>query len=133
MAGDKEGNALLVNALQRRADIVVQKSLREGFGLTTTEAMFKRKPVVVSGVGGLGLQVENGVSGLVVDPRDGETLASSIDRLLENPALCCRLGDCAAASVMRRYMMPRLVGDYLQLFANRGDAASNPGPGRRRQ
>ena len=63
---DAEENGAMVNAIQRRADIVVQKSLAEGFGLTVAEAMWKSRPVVVSGVGGIQDQVLDGVTGLVV-------------------------------------------------------------------
>ena len=68
---DLDENAAMVNALQRRADIVVQKSLAEGFGLTVAEAMWKRRPVIGTRVGGIQDQIVDGVSGLLVDdPRD---------------------------------------------------------------
>src|SRR5207249_8147623 len=67
---DPEENAATVNALQRHATVVVQKSLREGFGLTVAEAMWKERPVVASRVGGIQDQIVNGASGLLVDPRD---------------------------------------------------------------
>ena len=67
---DAEENAAIVNAIQRRAAVVVQKSLAEGFGLTVTEAMWKGRPLVVSRVGGIQDQIVDGVDGLTVDPRD---------------------------------------------------------------
>lgn len=65
--GDPEENAAIVNALQRRSDVVVQKSLAEGFGLTVAEAMWKQVPTVASAVGGIQDQIENGVTGLLLD------------------------------------------------------------------
>ena len=62
---DVEENAVIVNALQRRADVVVQKSLAEGFGLTVTEAMWKRRPIVASRVGGISDQIDDGEQGLL--------------------------------------------------------------------
>ena len=68
---DIDENAAMVNALQRRADIIVQKSIAEGFGLTVAEAMWKQKPVVAGRVGGIQDQIVDGESGLLVDdPRD---------------------------------------------------------------
>ena len=67
---DRIENALVVNALQRRADVIVQKSLAEGFGLTVAEAMWKRRPVVGSKVGGIQDQIVDGRSGVLVDPTD---------------------------------------------------------------
>ena len=64
---DDEENAAMVNALQRRADVVVQKSLAEGFGLTVAEAMWKARPVVASRIGGIQDQIEDGVSGILLD------------------------------------------------------------------
>ena len=67
---DADENAVIVNALQRRADVVVQKSLAEGFGLTVSEAMWKARPVVATNVGGIRDQIEDGVTGRLVEPRD---------------------------------------------------------------
>ena len=64
---DADENAVMVNALQRRADVVVQKSLAEGFGLTVAEAMWKGRPVVASRVGGIQDQIEDGETGVLVD------------------------------------------------------------------
>ena len=65
---DADENAVIVNALQRRADVIAQKSLAEGFGLTVAEAMWKGRPVVASSVGGIQDQIEDGRTGLLVDP-----------------------------------------------------------------
>lgn len=113
---DTERTALTANALQRRADVVLQKSLAEGLGLTVTEAMVKGRAVVAADVGGLRQQVSPGHNGLLVDPRDQTEVVEALTTLLEDPLLCRRLGKHAAESVHRRYLMPRLVDDY-QLFA----------------
>lgn len=108
---DRIRNALWVNALQRRADVVVQRSVEEGFGLTVTEAMLKARPVVVTGVGGLALQVEHEVTGLVAPSQD-EPFAAAVGRLTADPALRDRIGTAAHASASARYLIDRLVADY---------------------
>ena len=107
--------ALLVNALQRSADVVLQKSLAEGFGLTVTEAMAKARPVVAADVGGLRTQISHGDNGLLVDPRDLGGVAAAVRAALSDAVLARRLGRNAAESVARRYLMPRLVADYRRL------------------
>ena len=82
---DPEENAVVVNALQRRADVVVQKSMAEGFGLTVTEAMWKARPVVAGGVGGIREQIDDGVNGVLVDPRDLGAFGSAVTDLLQDP------------------------------------------------
>lgn len=116
---DPERAALLVNALQRRADVVLQKSFAEGFGLTVTEAMAKGRAVVAADVGGLRQQVSPGHNGLLVDPRDRGAVVEALRTLLDDPELRQRLGDRAAASVARRYAMSRLVADYRQFIVPR--------------
>jgi trehalose synthase len=109
---DEEHSALLVNALQRRADVIVQWSLQEGFGLTVTEAMFKERAVVASDVGGITLQIRHGHNGLLVAPDDHEGFASAIGELIAHPRLRERFGAEAARSASERFLMPRLVEDY---------------------
>src|SRR5207244_6780162 len=90
---DTEENAAIVNALQRRADVVVQKSLAEGFGLTVAEAMWKGRPVVASRVGGIEDQIESGKSGLLIDdPKDLQAFGEAVVRLLADEAEARRLG-----------------------------------------
>jgi trehalose synthase len=89
---DVEENAAIVNALQRHAAVVVQKSLREGFGLTVTEAMWKGRPVVASRIGGIQDQIVDGEHGLLVDPHDPEEFATAVERCLTDPDLAERLG-----------------------------------------
>ncbi|HYQ70241.1 glycosyltransferase [Actinophytocola sp.] len=100
------------NALQRRADVVLQKSLAEGFGLTVTEAMLKRRAVVAADVGGLRQQISPGHNGMLVNPRDPGEVADAVRGLLDDPLGRRRLGAHAAASVHRRYLMSRLVAEY---------------------
>jgi trehalose synthase len=102
---DVEENATIVNALQRHAAVVVQKSLHEGFGLTVTEAMWKARPVVASAVGGIQDQVEDGVSGMLLkDPRDLEAFAGVLRALLGDPERCARLGEAARQRVRDRFL-----------------------------
>jgi trehalose synthase len=110
-------NAVIVNALQRHAAIVVQKSLHEGFGLTVTEAMWKGRPVVASAVGGIQDQIEDGVSGILLkDPRDFEALADVLDGLLRDPAEAERLGAAARERVRDRFLGLRHLTQYAQLL-----------------
>ncbi len=102
---DVDENAAIVNALQRHAAVVVQKSLHEGFGLTVTEAMWKARPVVASAVGGIRDQVEDGVNGLLLpDARDLDAFAAAVAGLLRDPALSSRLGEAARRTVAERYL-----------------------------
>lgn len=113
---DVEENAVIVNALQRRADVVVQKSLAEGFGLTVTEAMWKRRVVVGSRVGGIQDQIDDGVSGrLIDDPTDVAALGTVIRELLADPETRHRLGVAAHERVARDYLAPCFLTRYLDL------------------
>jgi trehalose synthase len=114
---DVEENATIVNALQRHASVIVQKSLREGFGLTVTEAMWKRRPVVASAVGGIRDQIADGVSGLLLsDPRDAEGLADAIARVLSDAGLAGRLAEAGHAHVRERHLPPRHLAAYAALL-----------------
>jgi len=114
---DLDDNARIVNALQRRCDVAVQKSLAEGFGLTVTEPMWKSRPVVASAVGGILDQVEDGVSGLLLDdPRDGAALANALASLLADPARCARMGRAAHLRVRDHYLADRHLIQYVELF-----------------
>jgi trehalose synthase len=100
---DGEENAAIVNALQRHAAVIVQKSLREGFGLTVTEAMWKRRPVVASAVGGIQDQIADDVDGLLLrDPRDLASFGHAVRRVLDAPAFAARLGEAAYRRVQER-------------------------------
>ena len=106
----------LVNALQRRATVVLQKSIREGFGLTVTEAMWKGAAVIGGNVGGIKHQIEDGVNGYLVD--NIEDAAARIVALLKDPALRERLGRKARESVRSRFLMPRLMEEWLELIGS---------------
>jgi trehalose synthase len=105
---DETENATLVNALQRQAQVVVQKSLAEGFGLTVAEAMWKRRAVVATRVGGIGDQIEDGRSGLLIDePRDLAAFGAAVVRLLREPETAERLGAEAQRTVSHHFLAPR--------------------------
>ncbi len=107
-------DSALVNALQRRADVVLQKSIREGFGLTVAEAMWKGKPVIGGNVGGIRYQIENGVNGFLVSSI--KETADRIIQLLKDKRLCERLGNNAKESVRKNFLLTREVEQYLDLF-----------------
>jgi len=109
-------DSALVNALQRRAAVVLQKSIREGFGLTVAEAMWKGAAVVGGRVGGIKHQIEDGVSGFLVG--DIEQAAERIVQLLKDEDLRRRLGDRARESVRQRFLMIRLMEDWLDLISS---------------
>ncbi len=111
-----EENALVVNALQRRADVVVQKSLAEGFGLTVTEAMWKSRPVVAGRVGGIRDQIDDEVSGVLIDPRDLESFGAAVAGVILDPERAATLGEEARRRVLDRYLPTRYLGAYLELF-----------------
>lgn len=100
---DVEENAAIVNALQRHATVIVQKSLHEGFGLTVTEAMWKSRPVVASAVGGIQDQIDDGIDGLLLaDPSDLDAFVAAVTRLFDNPAEARELGIRGHARVLER-------------------------------
>ena len=109
-------NNILVNALQRRSEVIVQKSLREGFGLTVTEAMLKEKPVIASRVGGIMLQIKNGENGFLVDPGDKDGFAARIIEVLKTPSLAKDLGSNAGKVAKEKFLITRLLADYLDLL-----------------
>ena len=115
---DLETNALLVNALQREATVVVKKSLQEGFGLGVTEGMWKAKPVVATRVGGHRDQVVHGRTGLLVDdPSDLRAFAAAIDRVLDDPALALELGGVARERVRARFLADRHFVSWARVLA----------------
>ena len=116
---DREENAALINAIQRHATVIVQKSIAEGFGLTVTEAMWKGKPVVASGVGGIRHQIVDGESGiLLADPEDAAACAEAIARLLADPALAERLGEAARQRAQEHFLSDRHLLQYAELIAS---------------
>ncbi len=113
---DPDENAVIVNALQRRADVVAQKSLAEGFGLTVAEAMWKGRPVVAANVGGIRAQIEDGRTGFLVDPRDLRTFGERVSGLLEDPHGAERMGAAAQTRVRDLFLGPRHLGEYVELL-----------------
>jgi trehalose synthase len=111
-----------VNAFQRLSDVIVQKSIREGFGLVVSEALWKGTPVVAGRAGGIPLQMADGVGGLLVD--DVEACAAAIVTLLRDPGRARQLGESGRRRVREQFLMPRLVLNELDLMAEL--AASKP-------
>jgi trehalose synthase len=103
-----------INAFQRAADVVMQKSLREGFGLTVSEGMWKNKPVVGGRCGGITLQIEEGVNGFLVD--DVETAAKRTSDLLRDPERAEEMGAAGRERVRREFLSTRELEDWLRLF-----------------
>jgi len=106
---------LEINALQRAADIVIQKSIREGFGLTVTEAMWKGKPVIGGAAGGIKVQIIPNVTGYTVHSTEGA--AFRIRYLLNNPQLIARMGGAGREYVRRNFLITRHLADYLALLS----------------
>jgi len=114
---DGEENAAIVNALQRAADVVIQKSLAEGFGLTVAEAMWKGRPVVASRIGGIQDQIEHGITGLLLDDAsDLGAFGSAVDRLLGDPDYAREVGEAAQEMVTKEFLGPRHLMQYLDLL-----------------
>jgi trehalose synthase len=113
---DVDENAVIVNALQRRADVVVQKSIAEGFGLTVSEAMWKARPVVASDVGGIADQIEDGITGALVAPRDLRAYGEQVRALLDDPHRAERMGEAAQAHVRDHFLAARHLGQYVELL-----------------
>lgn len=114
---DIEENAAVVNALQRQADVVVQKSLAEGFGLTVAEAMWKERPVVASRLGGIQDQIIDGESGLLIaDPADLGEFGGAVAGLLDDPERARQIGQAAHARVSKEFLGPRHLSDYFELI-----------------
>jgi trehalose synthase len=110
--------AIEVNAFQSHCDVVIQKSTREGFGLTVTEAIWKARPFVGGAVGGIPLQVSDGETGFLVSTV--EQCAERSLQILEDPGLGKRLGRAGKESARRRFLTPRLLRDWLELLEQIG-------------
>ncbi|MFH0826257.1 MAG: glycosyltransferase, partial [Candidatus Omnitrophota bacterium] len=103
-----------VNAIQRASTVIVQKSLKEGFGLTVAEGLWKAKPVVASNVGGIPLQIKHKYSGLLC--RSVEGAAFSIKQLLNSPEYARRLGENGKEHIRNNFLLTRHLRDYMLLF-----------------
>jgi trehalose synthase len=115
-----------VNAFQRLADVVIQKSLREGFGLVVSEALWKGTPVVAGRAGGIPLQMPDGVGGFLVDSVD--ECATRVRELLGDAGLRRELGQRGRAHVGERFLLPRLIADELELYTRVLDSGATPRP-----
>jgi trehalose synthase len=113
---DGEENAAIVNALQRRAHVVVQKSIAEGFGLTVAEAMWKARPVVASRIGGIQDQVVEGATGHLVDPHDLADYGRAVSDLLADDDRAHRMGAEAQQRVRNEFLGPRHLMQYVALI-----------------
>lgn len=113
---DSDENAAIVNALQRRADVVVQKSIAEGFGLTVSEAMWKGRPVVATRIGGIQDQITDDTGVLIDDPLDLEAYGAAVSALLADPERAASLGEAAKKRVHDKFLGPRHLMQYLDIF-----------------
>lgn len=125
---DVDENAHLVNAIQRHATVVVQKSLMEGFGLTVTEPMWKQRPVVASAVGGIADQIEDGISGVLLDdPTDLERFAALSADLFTDPGRRARIGAAAHERVADHFLGDRHLIQYGELLGSLADLDERTG------
>jgi trehalose synthase len=106
--------AIEVNAFQSQSDVCLQKSIREGFGLTVTEALWKGRPTVAGNVGGIPLQIKDGETGFLVD--SAEECARRCIEILPDPELGKRLGRAGKEHARKHFLSPRLLRDWLELF-----------------
>jgi trehalose synthase len=115
---DLDENAVIVNALQRHATLVVQKSLAEGFGLTVSEAMYKRRPVIGSAVGGIADQIVDGETGVLLpDPTDLGAFADSLAQLLGAPERLVTMGDLAYERVVDQFLPDSQLNRWRRLVS----------------
>jgi trehalose synthase len=114
---DLDENAIMVNALQHHARVIVQKSLAEGFGLTVAEAMWKARPVVASRIGGIQEQITHGETGILLDdPRDLRAYGAAVTALLMDPERAEEIGRRARERVRDRFISVRSLLDYFALI-----------------
>ena len=114
---DVDENAAMVNALQRHASVITQKSLAEGFGLTVAEGMWKGRPVIGSAVGGIIDQIADGTGILLPDPRDRQAFGTAVRRLLDDPEGASRMGRAAQAHIREHYVGDLHLLRYERLFS----------------
>jgi trehalose synthase len=107
---------ILINTLQRASSVVVQKSIKEGFAITVSEALWKGTPVVTSNVGGISSQVINGKNGYLLDPRDYVGFAEKIMYLIRNPDISEKMGQFGREYVKNNFLITRHLLDYIQLM-----------------
>ena len=115
-----QNDPLLVNALQRRAAVVLQLSKKEGFGLTVSEALWKGTPVVSTLVGGIPIQVKDSEMGFLVQPEAYDDAADRVLTLLRDDSLSAQFGEAGQEHVRRNFLIPRLLLDWLNVLNNLG-------------
>jgi trehalose synthase len=114
---DVDENAIMVNAIQRHSTVLVQKSLREGFGLTVTEGMWKGRPIIAGAVGGIQDQIQDGVHGLLLeDPTDTRAFGLAVERLFRSPGLVRRLRRNARRRARNEFLGHRQLAQFLNLL-----------------
>jgi trehalose synthase len=114
---DVDENAAMVNALQRHATVIAQKSLAEGFGLTVAEGMWKARPVVGSAVGGIIDQIAPGTGILLPDPRDGAAFGAAVRGILDDPGRASQMGRAAQDYIRERYLGDQHLLRFQRLFS----------------
>lgn len=107
---------ILINALQRVSSVVVQKSLKEGFAITVSEALWKGTPVVTSNVGGISSQVIHGKNGYLLNPKDYNGFAEKISYLIKNPEVAKKMGEYGKTYVKNNFLITRHLLDYIRLM-----------------
>jgi trehalose synthase len=113
---DVDENAAMVNALQRHAAVIAQKSLAEGFGLTVAEAMWKARPVIGTAVGGIQDQLVDGAGVLLTDPNDLAAFGAAARQLLQQPDLANEIGARAHSHVRDRFLGDLHLIRYAELL-----------------
>jgi len=107
---------IVINAIQRASSVVIQKSIKEGFAITVSEALWKKTPVVASNVGGIPSQIIDGKNGFLLDPMDYQGFAEKIIYLLKNPKIAKQMGEFGKQHVKDNFLITRHLLDYIQLF-----------------
>ncbi len=107
---------IVINAIQRASSVVIQKSLKEGFAITISEALWKKTPVVASNIGGIPSQVINGKNGFLVHPTDHQGFADKIRYLLNNPEKAKKMGEFGKQHIRDNFLITRHLLDYIQLL-----------------
>lgn len=111
-------NDFIVNAVQRTSSVLIQKSIKEGFGLTVTEALWKGRPVVASTAGGIPMQIKDGYNGYLIDPLDYDGCAERVIEYLKHPDHADEMGRHARESVREKFLITRLLEDHLDLLTD---------------
>ncbi|HUS99840.1 MAG TPA: glycosyltransferase [Candidatus Thermoplasmatota archaeon] len=107
---------ILINALQRTSSVIVQKSIKEGFAITVSEALWKGTPVVTSNVGGIPSQVIDGKNGYLLEPRDYAGFAEKIAYLIKHPVIAKKMGEFGREHVKNNFLITRHLLDYIRLM-----------------